>query len=660
MIYDDLGVERFKNGILVDSFTGHSVGEVRSQEYLCAINKEARTLRPRFASYSFNYVVSALNGAVKKDDLIHLPYSTDTYLEQPFATNSVNLNPYQVFLWNGMMSLDPATDNWVDTQTKPDVVVNLNGENDIYTSLVNNVNNPASVGVQWNDWQTVVKGVTVNQNLTNQISTERAEIDGKTLDTTTSTVSSSIATTTGSQAYRTGIQLASSAVSTVERSLGTKVTDISIVPYIRSRLVKFKATGLKPLTRLYASFDNVDVTSYCGMAIELVFAPTVTIPSTITSVAVAGQQKNSTVLLVRKNVMFVITDDGNTDIATGDAVTWSGGSASVTAVNRRNTLFTNDKGDVAGTFVIPNNDSIRFTTGEKAFRLADSLSSNPSTAAEVKYVALGMSQSLERSIVATRVATVSVNPVQETGTKTSQTVNSTVASTASSTLDVTVIPEPTNVLASKDEDSGDFGVGIAGKFEYNISYDDSVIVSASGTASQTTITVSNVIGISIGMVASGTGIGAGAAVTNIAGNVVTLSVANSATVSGTNNVTFTNVFEWIGIKYTPTLEPVRYTMYFDGKEYTTGFVGDASFNDRLVARGLPRVTGAGSGKLFFKRANASLTRARLVVESPFETSEWQFVVPNAQQSDPSVTLPPPSYSITVDKTVVAENDVAVS
>lgn len=56
---------------------------------------------------------------------------------------------------------------------------------------------------------------------------------------------------------------------------------------------------------------------------------------------------------------------------------------------------------------------------------------------------------------------------------------------------------------------------------------------ATGTSGQTTIVVASASGIVVGQQVSGTGIGAGAVVSSISTTTITLSVANSATVSGT-------------------------------------------------------------------------------------------------------------------------------
>ena len=70
-------------------------------------------------------------------------------------------------------------------------------------------------------------------------------------------------------------------------------------------------------------------------------------------------------------------------------------------------IFTDDGGSIAGlTFTIPNNDTLRFRTGERQFLLVDNTSANlieASTYAEVVYQAQGLLQTRENVVVSTRV-----------------------------------------------------------------------------------------------------------------------------------------------------------------------------------------------------------------------------------------------------------------
>ena len=60
---------------------------------------------------------------------------------------------------------------------------------------------------------------------------------------------------------RTGIR-AVAVPETVRTSIGDRVVSVAFVPFIRSRTLTFSATRLKPNTRVYPFFDNIDVTAY--------------------------------------------------------------------------------------------------------------------------------------------------------------------------------------------------------------------------------------------------------------------------------------------------------------------------------------------------------------------------------------------------------------
>ena len=123
-IQDADGFDRFKNGFVVDNFSGHNVGDVGNNDYKLSIDRargEARTL--------FNEDVIELlerddDGTAilaadrtaanyqKTGDLITLPYTETNFIEQPFATKTENLNPFLVFNWIGDIDLDLPVDEW--------------------------------------------------------------------------------------------------------------------------------------------------------------------------------------------------------------------------------------------------------------------------------------------------------------------------------------------------------------------------------------------------------------------------------------------------------------------------------------------------------------------------------------------------------------------
>ena len=328
VIKDTAGLDRFKNGILVDSFNGHSIGNILSPDYKCSIDFDAKILRPPFASNLTDllYMVAPDSvGVQKTGDLITLPYTIKEFIDQPTASKSVNINPFAVLAWIGVVELDPPNDNWIDTTTRPDVVVNLQGENDGWAALVG-----LGFGSQFNDWETI--NGTGRETVTAS-STRRAGL----AIVRDQTVINQVLQT------RTGIRNEITGVDTVRNSIGDRVVDVSIIPFIRARDVSISVTGMKPNTKVYPFFDSENVALYCT-------------PS-------GG----------------VIADD----------------------------IYTDDSGSISNlTFSIPNSDTIRFRTGERQFLLVDNIQGDlitASTYAEVTYQAQGLLQTQENVIVATRV-----------------------------------------------------------------------------------------------------------------------------------------------------------------------------------------------------------------------------------------------------------------
>jgi hypothetical protein len=60
-IVDANGLDRFKNGFIVDSFTGHNVGNVLSPDYLCSVESERGELRPFYVMENVNLIESLSN-----------------------------------------------------------------------------------------------------------------------------------------------------------------------------------------------------------------------------------------------------------------------------------------------------------------------------------------------------------------------------------------------------------------------------------------------------------------------------------------------------------------------------------------------------------------------------------------------------------------------
>jgi hypothetical protein len=342
-IQDANGFDRFKNGFVVDNFTGHNVGDVGNNDYKLAIDRargEARTLFNEdnvALAEADDDGTSILSGDrtdanyQKTGDLITLPYSETNYIQQPFATKTENLNPFLVFNWIGDIDLDPPVDEWKETRVAPEIVVNVNGTFDnlaINRGLDNTSISEIPVGTEWNEWQDQWSG--------NPRTTRRWQGD-QLIETTNRDVvqtRSGIRTTLVPQAVR--------------QSLGNRVISVAFVPFIRSRAVSFTAYGMRPNTRVYPFFDNIDVSAY-------------------------------------------ITPDGGS----------LGGN-----------LVTDSNGSVTGVFAIPDpnvTSNPKWRTGKRVLRLTSSQTNSAdstavATSAEGDYDAKGLLETTQEAIISSREA----------------------------------------------------------------------------------------------------------------------------------------------------------------------------------------------------------------------------------------------------------------
>ena len=366
-IQDANGFDRFKNGFVVDNFTGHNIGDVGNKDYKVSIDYAKGELRPTFHEDAVKLIERDDDGTEivnsdrttanyqKTGDLITLPYTEATLIDQPYASKAINVNPFGVFTWIGSIELTPPGDEWKETERAPELVINNpNGSWDNLTKQSGNSGQLSEfpMSTVWNSWQDTWTG--------RPIETERRDIGTyevrgghgwRVIARQEVTTAQQVSQT------RTGIR-AVAVPETIRTSIGDRVVSVAFVPFIRSRTITFNATRLKPNTRVYPFFDNINIASY-------------------------------------------VTPDGGS----------LGGN-----------LVTDANGSVTGTFAIPDpkvDANPRWRTGQRLFRLTSSSSNsltnaNVETAANVEYVARGLLETVRETILSSREARVEMRSVTET------------------------------------------------------------------------------------------------------------------------------------------------------------------------------------------------------------------------------------------------------
>ena len=164
----------------------------------------------------------------KTGDLITLAYEEVDWIENPQATTTENVNPFNVIAFHGLVILDPPSDNWTRT---------------IY---INN-KRKESTGNTWAERSNIVRDVSVRGRTTTTTTTARTSNE-----TRTTTRSTTPVTRTVERSFTNVLEGNEEERDFIE---STKV-ESEVDPFMRSRNVTYFASGLKPLTRHYHFLDS--------------------------------------------------------------------------------------------------------------------------------------------------------------------------------------------------------------------------------------------------------------------------------------------------------------------------------------------------------------------------------------------------------------------
>jgi hypothetical protein len=392
-IKDSSGLDRMKNGFVVDNFAGNNLGNANSPDYFCAIDMKENTLRPFYTVYNANLLEkysndSARSGANYKltGDIITLPYTTTPIVTQVYASRTENINPFAIFTFLGNVQLNPPTDDWFETTRLPDVIQQVEGN---YNTIKSLSEKAGVLGTVWGAWTTQWIGDPVKTGTTSQRLTGSG-IRDITYETYATPVGQSRTGVT------TKIELKTDYEQVDDRTVST-----TVIPYIRSRNILVQASKLKPSTRFYPYFDGVDISSYCTPAQKLVYTPT---SGTFNYKVNVGGQGAATARRIEGdsqvclNTGDVITNAAGTatavvvnvyidendayclsvvnvkgTFANGQTISGSNSSAqgTIISITPQSALATNSAGELEFLFNIPQTDAIRFRTGTREFKLVD-------------------------------------------------------------------------------------------------------------------------------------------------------------------------------------------------------------------------------------------------------------------------------------------------
>ena len=275
VIYKDIqtsdGSDAIKRAVLVDTFDGHSIGDVLNPDYRCSVDIEKGELKPAFDSHAFGmeYIGSDSGITLTLDNILCESYTRYSIpvVEQGKASNVIKVNPFGFPNWVGNMVIRPHGDFWYDQEYRPTIKSNENGVNDAW--VAGQVDALNGHGTQWNDWESLWTGLSTELNEAE--SQKNAEFFGKSREkNVTNTIENK-------WANKLGISRETDLVDSIKNiyqsdfrkkdyytNVSTDtVINTSVVPYMRDEIIIFNAFNLKPGTPVHVFVDNVNMNDLC-------------------------------------------------------------------------------------------------------------------------------------------------------------------------------------------------------------------------------------------------------------------------------------------------------------------------------------------------------------------------------------------------------------
>ena len=352
IITDENGNDRFKNGIFVDTFTDHLLGATYDKDYRIVVDSEEKSIRPLYSMQSIDYNYLTGSGVRKTGDLVTLDYTEVEYANISSVTSTLNTEK-STYKFIGIMKLVPPEDVWIDTIT---LVPNIITINDANIDGMEDAQQGSLITTTWNAWQTTVVGYNVYRGQGDQRTligsyTSRTQAESVAQRTRNTTTGATIETLIRND--RTGTEFWNYNDADTA-SIGSRVVNTEIVPYIRPQVLMGSVQGLKPFARFFAFFDGIDMSDF-------------TRPITAAE--------------------FANVNDVNSWTYEEDAP-----------------IYADEFGELFFRMRLPNTDNLRFTVGQKTVRITDSSTNSDleTSFAEKFFFAQGLIQTKQDTILSTR------------------------------------------------------------------------------------------------------------------------------------------------------------------------------------------------------------------------------------------------------------------
>ena len=249
---DSDGLERPTVGIVVDNGDDQSGAATDDDDYAASIDPENNLIRPMIDEDNVRLIrdTDLSQGVVKKGDNIYLSYDSAEWQFQNLASRTIKVNPFGLVDNVGVIKLSPSSDEWKDA--KADAIKAIQGSAKLDTKQAFLWNNS-----QWN-WKGRADEDLWQSDVPGNCGRPESGLRQRQFRDTGEFYSSSRGTGATNGYVRRVVQR-----DTLRRTVGNRVIDLALIPWIRSRKIYFHAKGLKPNTKFTPFFDGKNVAAWC-------------------------------------------------------------------------------------------------------------------------------------------------------------------------------------------------------------------------------------------------------------------------------------------------------------------------------------------------------------------------------------------------------------
>lgn len=229
------GLNRFKNGIFADPFSDFRMLDPNDKEFSGSIDvrgdgsdegtqdQNSGSFRPEVIENGMDMVWVGSSNVENRDDMIgQIAASVVESTKQPYATDWINVNPYEAFSWAGNLRLNPSRDFWWDTKWVAPRVINKTVDN----------RGGQRAGTYYGSWERARGGLLWASWF------RRNRRQSRTITQVTET-------------------------SHTKSNTNTATLRTEVIPYMRKISIRVSVSGMRPNTYVWPFFANRMIQAYC-------------------------------------------------------------------------------------------------------------------------------------------------------------------------------------------------------------------------------------------------------------------------------------------------------------------------------------------------------------------------------------------------------------